>query len=271
MACMPYNAGLPMNEQQLLRFSRQIMLPEMDIAGQRKLVDASVLIVGMGGLGCPAAMYLAAAGVGNLTIADDDVVELTNLQRQIAHAEQSLGQAKVESARERLLSLNPDVEVKAINRRLQGARLDEAVAGADLVLDACDNFESRFAINASCLANGKPLISAAAIRMQGQIAAFDPNDPASPCYHCLYPQVGELDTSCARNGVMAPLVGIIGSVQAMEAIKTIAGIGRSLVGRLLLLDATTMQWRDLKLPRDPSCEVCSVQTRWRHRPRAAIK
>ena len=246
-------------EQQLLRFSRQIMLPEMDIAGQRKLVDARVLIIGMGGLGCPAAMYLAAAGVGCLLVADDDVVEITNLQRQIAHAEQSLGQAKVESARERLLSLNPDVEVTTMRERLQGARLGEAVAQADLVLDACDNFESRFEINKACIANRKPLISAAAIRMQGQIAAFDPNDPASPCYHCLYPQVGELDTSCARNGVMAPLVGIIGSVQAMEAIKMITGIGQSLVGRLLLLDATVMQWRELKLPKDPSCEACSTQ------------
>ena len=246
-----------MNEQQLLRFSRQIMLPEMDIAGQRKLVDASVLIVGMGGLGCPAAMYLAAAGVGRLLIADDDVVELTNLQRQIAHAEQSLGQAKVESARERLLSLNPDAEVVAINERLQGDSLDKAVARADLVLDACDNFETRFAINESCIAAAKPLISAAAIRMQGQIAAFDTSIVTSPCYHCLYPQSGELDTSCARNGVMAPLVGIIGSVQAMEAIKMLTGIGRNLVGRLLLLDAATMQWRDLKLPKDPACEACS--------------
>ncbi len=248
-----------MNENQLLRFSRQIMLPEMDIAGQQKLVDARVLIVGMGGLGCPAAMYLAAAGVGSLVIADDDVVELTNLQRQIAHAEQSLGQAKVESARERLLNLNPDVEVTTMHERLQGARLEEAVAGADLVLDACDNFESRFEINKACIAAGKPLISAAAIRMQGQIAAFDSNDPASPCYQCLYPRVGEIDTSCARNGVMAPLVGIIGSIQAMEAIKMITDIGRTLVGRLLLLDATTMQWRDLKLPRDPVCEACSDQ------------
>ena len=251
-----YNPGSPMNEQQLLRFSRQIMLPEMDIAGQQKLVDASVLIVGMGGLGCPAAMYLAAAGVGRLIIADDDVVELSNLQRQIAHAEQSLGQTKVESARKRLLSLNPDLEVTEMNERLQGTRLNEVVARADLILDACDNFESRFAINASCIANRKPLVSAAAIRMQGQVAAFDSNDAASPCYQCLYPQVGELDTSCARNGVMAPLVGIIGAIQAMEAIKLITGIGRTLVGRLLLLDAAAMQWRDLKLPKDPTCEIC---------------
>ena len=255
-----------MNEQQLLRFSRQIMLPEMDVAGQRKLMDATVLIVGMGGLGCPAAMYLAAAGVGHLLIADDDIVELTNLQRQIAHAERSLGQAKVESARNRLLSLNPDVTVTTIRQRLQGERLDAAVAGADLVLDACDNFETRFAINAACFAGGKPLISAAAIRMQGQIAAFDPNIAASPCYHCLYPQIGELDTSCARNGVMAPLVGIIGSVQAMEAIKMLTGIGQTLIGRLLLLDAASMQWRDLKLPRDPDCETCSTRPEAGPRP-----
>ncbi len=250
-----------MNEQQLLRFSRQILLPEMDVAGQRKLMDATVLIVGMGGLGCPAAMYLAAAGVGRLLIADDDIVELTNLQRQIAHAEKSLGQAKVDSARDRLLSLNPDVAVTTIHQRLQGNSLDAAVAGADLVLDACDNFETRFAVNASCFARGKPLISAAAIRMQGQIAAFDPNIAASPCYHCLYPQIGELDTSCTRNGVMAPLVGIIGSLQAMEAIKMLTGIGQTLIGRLLLLDAASMQWRDLKLPRDPACETCSFRPR----------
>ncbi len=257
-----------MNEQQLLRFSRQIMLPEMDISGQRKLVGATVLIVGMGGLGCPAAMYLAAAGVGKLLIADDDIVELTNLQRQIAHAEQSLGQAKVESARNRLLSLNPDVQVTAINERLHGAKLDQAVAEADLVLDACDNFESRFAINAACVAGRKPLVSAAAIRMQGQIIAFDPGQAESPCYQCLYPRFGELDTSCASNGVMAPLVGIIGSIQAMEAVKMLAGIGTSLVGRLLLLDAATMQWRELKLPRDPSCEACSIAPA-RHRAEAA--
>ena len=249
-----------MNEQQLLRFSRQIMLPEMDIAGQQKLVDASVLIVGMGGLGCPAAMYLAAAGVGRVLIADDDIVELTNLQRQIAHAEQSLGQAKVESARSRLLSLNPDTEVIMIHKRLAGARLNQAVARVDLVLDACDNFATRFAINKSCIASRKPLVSAAAIRMQGQIAAFNPNIATSPCYHCLYPRNGELDTSCARNGVMAPLVGIIGSVQAMEAIKMLTGIGQTLVGRLLLLDAATMRWQDLKLPRDPNCDTCSIRS-----------
>lgn len=248
-----------MNEQQLLRFSRQIMLPEMDIAGQQKLIDARVLIVGVGGLGCPAAMYLAAAGVGKLTLADDDIVELTNLQRQIAHAEQSLGQLKVESARERLLSLNPDAEVTALPHRLEGARLNDAVAQADLVLDSCDNFETRFAINESCIANRKPLISAAAIRMQGQIAAFDPHIAESPCYHCLYPRMGELDTSCSTNGVMAPLVGIIGSVQAMEAIKMITGIGQTLVGRLLLLDAATMQWREMKLPKDPNCEFCATR------------
>jgi len=246
-----------MNEQQLLRFSRQIMLPEMDIAGQQRLVDASVLIVGMGGLGCPAAMYLAAAGSGRLLIADDDVVELSNLQRQIAHAERSLGEAKVESARRRLHGLNPDVEIVALRERLQGVRLDEAVGQADLVLDACDNFASRFAINESCLAHGKPLISAAAIRMQGQITAFDPRDAASPCYQCLYPRGGELDESCANNGVMAPLVGIIGTMQAMEAIKMIAGVGESLVGRLLLLDAATMRWRELKLPKDASCPACA--------------
>ncbi len=246
-----------MNEQQLLRFSRQIMLREMDVSGQRELISACVLIVGLGGLGCPASMYLAAAGVGRLLIADDDIVELSNLQRQIAHAEQSLGQAKVESARGRLKSLNPDTEVVALPERLEGDRLNEMVGQADLILDATDNFATRFAINAACFSQRKPFISAAAIRMQGQIAAFDPNRADSPCYHCLYPEAGELDASCVNNGVMAPLVGIIGSMQAMEAIKMIAGIGRNLVGRLLLLDAADMRWRELKLPKDPSCAVCS--------------
>ena len=245
-----------MKDEQLLRFSRQIMLPTMDVAGQQELVDATVLIVGMGGLGCPAAMYLSAAGVGHLIIADDDTVEITNLQRQIAHEQSNLGEAKVSSAEATLKGLNPDVRITQIKNRLEGDLLEQAIVSADVVVDASDNFNTRFAVNQSCLKNKKPLVSGAAIRMEGQIAVFDSGNPESPCYQCLYSECGDDDASCSQNGVMAPLVGIIGSVQAMETIKLITGIGNSLVGRLLLLDATAMQWREMKLPRDPSCPAC---------------
>ena len=245
-----------MKDEQLLRFSRQIMLPTMDVAGQQELVDATVLIVGMGGLGCPAAMYLSAAGVGHLVIADDDTVEITNLQRQIAHEQSNLGESKVSSAETTLKGLNPDVRITQIKNRLEGDLLEQVVVSADVVVDASDNFNTRFAVNQSCLKNKKPLVSGAAIRMEGQIAVFDSGNPESPCYQCLYSECGDDDASCSQNGVMAPLVGIIGSVQAMETIKLITGIGNSLVGRLLLLDATAMQWREMKLPRDPSCPAC---------------
>ncbi|MFL2856496.1 MAG: HesA/MoeB/ThiF family protein [Pseudohongiellaceae bacterium] len=246
-----------MKDEQLLRFSRQIMLPEMDVAGQQKLVDATVLVVGMGGLGCPAAMYLSAAGIGHLIIADDDLVELTNLQRQIAHSQSNLGEQKVSSAEQTLVGLNSEVKITSINSRLQEGSLDGAVKQADVVVDACDNFTTRFAINRSCIAYSKPLVSGAAIRMEGQVAVFDSTNPESPCYQCLYQEGDDDDASCAHNGVMAPLVGIIGSVQAMETIKVITGIGDTLAGRLLLLDATTMQWREMRLPRDPDCSACS--------------
>ena len=245
-----------MKDEQLLRFSRQIMLPTMDVAGQQELVDATVLIVGMGGLGCPAAMYLSAAGVGHLVIADDDTVEITNLQRQIAHEQSNLGESKVSSAEATLKGLNPDVRITQIKNRLEGDLLEQAIVSADVVVDASDNFNTRFAVNQSCLKNKKPLVSGAAIRMEGQVAVFDSENPESPCYQCLYSECDDDDASCSQNGVMAPLVGIIGSVQAMETIKLITGIGNSLVGRLLLLDAATMQWREMKLPRDPSCPAC---------------
>jgi adenylyltransferase/sulfurtransferase len=232
------------------------MLPELDVAGQQKLVDASVLVVGMGGLGCPVAMYLAAAGVGSLTLADDDSVELTNLQRQIAHGEKNLGEPKVESAAATLRGLNPDVELTLLHRRLQGEDLERVVQNKTVVVDATDNFSTRFALNDACLKAKVPLVSGAAIRMEGQVMVFDPRQEDSPCYQCLYQRGDDEDASCARNGVMAPVVGIVGSVQAMEAIKVIAGIGNSLVGRLLLLDALTMQWRELRLHRDPKCAAC---------------
>lgn len=245
-----------MKDDELLRYSRQIMLPEMDVAGQQALVDATVLIIGMGGLGCPVAMYLAAAGVGHLIIADDDRVELTNLQRQIAHGQESIGQLKVASAEQNLKRLNPEVRVTAIAARVQDAELADLVAQVDLVIDASDNFKTRFAINRACVAGGKPLVSGAAIRMEGQVAVFDARDADSPCYQCLYGGGDEEDGTCSTNGVMAPVVGIIGSVQAMEAIKVLAKVGETLTGRLLLLDAATMQWREMRLPRDPNCPVC---------------
>jgi molybdopterin/thiamine biosynthesis adenylyltransferase len=247
-----------MKDEQLLRYSRQIMLPQMDVAGQQKLIDATVLIVGMGGLGCPAAMYLAAAGVGHLIIADDDLVELTNLQRQVAHSQSMIGEPKVVSAQQTLLGLNPDLKITALQKRLEGSELGEAVGQADLIVDACDNFTTRFAINSACIEHGKPLVSGAAIRMEGQVAVFDSRNPTSPCYQCLYSQGDDEDASCSDNGVMAPLVGIIGAVQAMETIKLLTGIGESLTGRLLLLDASTLQWREMRLPRDSSCEACGV-------------
>lgn len=247
-----------MQDEQLLRYSRQIMLPEMDVAGQQKLMDATVLIVGMGGLGCPAAMYLAASGVGHLMIADDDTVELTNLQRQIAHSSASIGQAKVDSAQQTLTGLNSDVRLTLLRQRLEGAALEQAVKKSTVVVDATDNFNTRFAINDACVKHRVPLVSGAAIRMEGQVSVFDSRQSDSPCYQCLYRRGADEDASCARNGVMAPLVGIIGSVQAMETIKLITGIGEVLQGRLLLLDARSMQWRELRLPRDPDCPCCAA-------------
>ena len=247
-----------MKDQQLLRYSRQIMLPEMDVAGQQKLLDATVLIIGLGGLGCPVAMYLAAAGVGHLVLVDDDRVDLTNLQRQIAHTSDAVGRLKVESARDTVLALNPDVRVTSIPKRLDAADMERLVSNATVVVDATDNFTTRFALNDACVAARVPLVSGAAIRMEGQVAVFDSRQPESPCYHCLYQRGMDEDASCARNGVMAPVVGIIGTVQAMETIKLIAGIGQTLTGRLLLLDAATLQWRELRLPRDPRCPVCGA-------------
>ena len=243
------------NDEQLLRFSRQIMLPEMDVAGQQSLMNSSVLIVGMGGLGCPASMYLAAAGVGHITIADDDVVDVTNLQRQIAHSHSKLGEPKVKSAKSVLLGLNKDIEVTIVPERLEGVLLDNAVRSVDVVVDCCDNFSTRFAVNSSCLRHSKPLVSGAAIRMEGQVAVFDSRDSDSPCYQCLYSN-GDQDETCSTNGIMSPVVGIIGSVQAMEAIKIISNLGKTLTGRLMLLDACRSQWREMRLLKDPSCEAC---------------
>lgn len=246
-----------MNDQQLLRYSRHILLDQIGIEGQERLLSARALIVGAGGLGCPAALYMAAAGVGTLVIADDDEVDLTNLQRQILHREHSVGRAKVESARESLLDINPGVQVIALKQRLQGDDLTAQIAAADVVLDCSDNFATRHAINRACVSTRTPLVSGAAIRFDGQVSVFDSRESSAPCYHCLFPEGGEAEeVRCAVMGVFAPLTGIIGSVQAAEALKLLAQTGRSLAGRLLLLDALGMEWRSIALPRDPGCPVC---------------
>ena len=242
-----------MNDEQLLRYSRQIMLPAVDVAGQQRLLDSRVLIIGAGGLGSPVAIYLAAAGVGQLVLVDFDTVDLTNLQRQILHGSHDLGRPKVESARDTLRALNPEVKVEAINARLEGAALLAEVARADVVVDASDNFATRFAVNDACVAARKPLVSGAAIRMEGQVTVFHNERPASPCYRCLYRDEGELTQTCSENGVLSPVVGIIGSIQATEVLKVLLGIGETLDGRLLLLDALTMEWRSMKLRKDPAC------------------
>lgn len=245
-----------MNDEQLLRYSRQILLPEFGTEAQDRLLASRVLIVGAGGLGSPVALYLAAAGVGTLAIADDDAVDLSNLQRQILHRHADIGRAKVESAAETIAALNPDTQVIPIAARLTGEALREQVAAADLVVDGCDNFDTRFAVNAACVAARTPLVSGAAIRMEGQVAVFIPALPDSPCYRCLYREAGETEQTCAENGVLAPIVGIVGSLQALEAIKVLTGIGEPLCGRLLLIDGKRLDIRTLKLRRDPDCPVC---------------
>jgi len=246
-----------MNDEQLLRYSRQIMLPELDISGQEKLLKARVLVFGLGGLGSPAAIYLAAAGIGHLTLVDHDTVDLSNLQRQIAHGERNIGQSKVDSTTESLTRLNSTVTIEPIAQQLEGNDLTEAVTSADVVLDATDNFNTRFAINRTCVATHTPLVSGAAIRMEGQVAVFDARIDDSPCYRCLYNEGNDEILNCAETGVMSPLVGIIGSIQAMETIKLIAGLGDSLVGHVLYIDAKRMDWRKLNLGRDPNCPTCS--------------
>jgi molybdopterin-synthase adenylyltransferase len=248
-----------MDDNQLLRYSRHILLPEIGIDGQQKLLAAHALIVGAGGLGAPVSLYLAASGVGHLTICDDDKVDLTNLQRQIVHFTDAIGEPKVESARRTLSRINPDVQVTAIAERVTGERLDQLVESANVVIDCTDNFATRHAINRACVKFGRPLVSGAAIRFDGQIATFDLRKADSPCYHCLFPESGDLEEMrCAIMGVFAPLVGIIGSMQAAEALKLLMEVGRDLSGRLLLLDALTMEWRSVRLKKDPACAVCAV-------------
>ena len=245
-----------MNDTQLLRYSRQIMLPQCDIEGQQNILAAKVLIIGAGGLGSPAAMYLAAAGVGSIVIYDDDVVELSNLQRQIAHHTPDIGLDKVISTRETLNKLNPDVQVTALKQRLAGEQLDIEVLNADVVLDCSDNFLTRFAINKACVKHQTALVSGAAIRFEGQVSVFTPGKDNSPCYNCLYSSDGEELQNCATNGVIAPITGIVGSIQALEALKLIMAIGKPLIGRLLLLDGLTMEWNTMKLIKNLKCPTC---------------
>jgi molybdopterin/thiamine biosynthesis adenylyltransferase len=250
-----------MNDEQLLRYSRHILLDEIGIEGQQALLAASALVIGAGGLGSPAAMYLASAGVGRIVLVDDDEVDLTNLQRQIMHSTERVGQPKVDSGRAALLQINPDIEVVALRERAAGARLAELVAQASVVLDCSDNFATRHAVNRACMAARVPLVSGAAIRFDGQLSVFDARDPASPCYSCLFPEdQGYQDAACSSMGVFAPLVGVIGAMQAAEALKLIMGVGASLAGRLLLLDGRAMEWTSIGLARNPVCPVCSARS-----------
>ena len=246
-----------LTDDQLLRYSRQIMLPDIDIAGQEALQQAKVLIVGLGGLGSPVAMYLAAAGVGELILVDDDSVELSNLQRQVIHHSSSIGVAKVDSAAQRIESINPDVAVHCVSHRLESEELLGWLQKVDLLVDCSDNFPTRFMLNRCCVAENTPLVSGAAIRMEGQLLTVDPRVAGSPCYQCLYPSAADDNLSCAESGVLAPLVGVIGSMQALEAIKVLTGVGETLVGRLMIFDAKNMQWQTLKLKADANCPVCA--------------
>lgn len=249
-----------MDDQSLLRYSRQIMLPQVDLDGQEKLLTSKVLIIGQGGLGSPVSLYLAAAGVGTLVISDPDTVDLTNLQRQIIHHTQDVDCAKTESAAEKIGQINPEVEVVSIPRALQGDELMAVVSQVDAVVDCCDNFETRFAVNRACFAQRVPLISGAVIRMEGQVAVFDPRKADSPCYECLYKPGTEVAETCSENGVLAPLPGVIGSIQATETLKLLLDLP-TLTGELLLMDGLAMEWRKLKLPRDPNCPVCTQKRR----------
>jgi molybdopterin/thiamine biosynthesis adenylyltransferase len=245
-----------LNDDELLRYSRHILLNEIGVEGQQRLREADVLVIGAGGLGSPAAFYLASAGVGTLTLVDGDRVDLTNLQRQILHTTDRIGMPKSESGRIALAAINPDVRISAVDRRVDAAALDELVSRANLVLDCSDNFETRHAVNRACVKRGRPLVSGAAVRFDGQIAAFDVRQEDSPCYACLFPPGDGEDELCSVMGVFAPVTGIIGTVQAAEALKLAAGVGQSLVGRLLMLDALTMQWHSVRVPRDRDCPVC---------------
>jgi len=247
-----------MTDEQLLRYSRHILLDEIGVEGQQRLLASHALVIGAGGLGSPVALYLGTAGVGRITLVDHDAVDLTNLQRQIAHTAGRIGRPKAESARDAIAAINPDVLVRPLVMRAEPQDLAELVAAADVVIDCSDNFRTRQAVNRACFAHGRPLVAGAAIRFDGQISVYDPRDPASPCYACVFPPDQEFEeVACATMGVFAPLVGIIGSMQAAEALRLLAGVGRSLAGRLQMLDGRSMEWTELRLQRNPACPVCA--------------
>ena len=246
-----------LSDQQLLRYSRQILLPQVDVAGQLKLAQGRVLIVGMGGLGAPAALYLAAAGVGCLHLSDFDQVDISNLQRQVLYDLDAIGRAKAAVAAERLRRLNPDIDLHVHQQAMDAETLANLLTEVDLVLDCCDNFATRDQVNRVCVQVGKPLVSAAAVRLEGQLSTFDPRRDDSPCYHCLYGGGDEAALTCSQAGVLGPLVGTMGCLQALEALKLLAGFGEPLVGRLLLMDALTGRFREFRVRRDAACEVCS--------------
>ena len=248
---------MDLTDELLLRYSRHILLPEIGVAGQASICDAAVLVVGAGGLGCPVALYLGAAGVGRLLLADGDTVDLTNLQRQIGHATASIGENKAASLARSVLAINPEIDVQPIGHALTDVALHDAVAAADLVVDASDNFATRHAVNRACVVHGKPLVSGAAIGFSGQLAVFDPRRADGPCYRCLFPDhADEPELRCAEAGVVSPLVGVIGAMQALEALKCLAQAGEALIGRLLLWDGLRAEARVMKVPRDPGCPVC---------------
>lgn len=249
-----------MNDEQLLRYSRHILLEEIGIEGQARIIGAHALVIGAGGLGSPAAMYLASAGIGRITLADGDTVDLTNLQRQILHTQARIGQQKALSGQTAIAQINPEVTVEAIAERLSGTQLETLIADADVVLDCCDNFPTRQAINRACVRHRRPLVSGAAIRFSGQLSVFDMRSTDAPCYHCLFPEGEEVEeTRCAVMGVFAPLTGIIGAMQAAEALKIVSGAGTPSVGRLWLLDGLTMEWRGVRYGKDPGCPVCGAK------------
>ena len=246
-----------MEDQELLRYSKQIMLPQVDVEGQQKIMDATVLIVGMGGLGSPTALYLAAAGVGHLIIADFDQVELSNLQRQIIHQTKDIGDDKVNSAKNKLTELNPNIKITIANELIHTGNLPDLIKGVDIVLDGTDNFESRFEINQICVEHQKPLVSAAVVRFEGQVSVFKGSEKDQPCYQCLYSVEGEDNESCIDNGVLAPVAGLVGTIQALQAIKVILDLGDQLSGSLLLIDALDLSFRKVKISKDLKCPVCN--------------
>jgi len=248
-----------MTDDQLLRYSRHILLDALGIEGQERILGTHALVIGAGGLGSPAALYLASAGIGKITLVDDDTVDFTNLQRQILHTQARIGQPKAESGRQALVAINPDISIVPLQKRLSGSELTALVGNADLVLDCTDNFATRHAINRACVHHRKPLVSGAAIRFDGQISVYDLRRDDAPCYHCLFPEGEDVEeVRCAVMGVFSPLTGIIGTMQAAEALKLAAGIGETLTGRLMLLDALTMEWRTIKFRKDPGCTVCGA-------------